>query len=102
MEQQLILDRYRPLEDLGEGGSGTVVLAWDTRMQRRVAIKRMSLPVDRLGRPLLNSPGLAEARTAALLNHPSIVTVFDFETDADEAFLIMEHADGASLTVAAA
>ena len=97
MEQQLILDRYRPLEELGEGGYSTVVLAWDTRMQRRVAIKRLPLPVDQFGRSLPNPPGLAEARTAALLNHPSIVTVFDFETDLDEAFIIMEHADGASL-----
>ena len=97
VEQQLILDRYRPLEELGEGGYGVVTLAWDTRMQRRVAIKRLPLPLDARGLPLENPPGLAEARTAALLNHPSIVTVFDFETDADEAFLIMEHVDGASL-----
>ena len=97
MEQQLILDRYRPLEELGEGGSGTVVLAWDTRIQRRVAIKRMSLPRDRIGNPVHNPPGLSEARTAAMLNHPAIVTVYDFETDANEAFLIMEHVDGASL-----
>ena len=97
MEQQLILDRYRPLEELGEGGYGTVVLAWDTRMQRRVAIKRMPLPRDSFGRPAANPPGLAEARTAAMLNHPAIVTVYDFETDADEALLIMEHVDGASL-----
>ena len=97
MEQQLILDRYRPLEELGEGGYGTVVLAWDTRMQRRVAIKRMSLPLDANGDPVSNPPGLAEARTAAMLNHPAIVTVYDFETDADEAFIIMEHIDGASL-----
>ncbi len=97
MEQQLILDRYRPLDELGEGGYGTVVLAWDTRMQRRVAIKRMALPLDRNGDPVPNPPGLAEARTAAMLNHPAIVTVYDFETDADEAFFIMEHIDGASL-----
>ena len=97
VEQQLILDRYRPLEELGEGGYGTVVLAWDTRMQRRVAIKRMPLPLDSLGEPVPNPPGLAEARTAAMLNHPAIVTVYDFETDSDEAFLIMEHIDGASL-----
>ena len=97
MEQQLILDRYRPLGELGEGGYGVVTLAWDTRMQRRVAIKRLPLPLDADGLPVENPPGLAEARTAALLNHPSIVTVFDFETDADEAFLIMEHVDGASL-----
>ena len=66
-------------------------------MQRRVAIKRMPLPVDAFGRALSDTSALAEARTAAMLNHPSIVTVFDFETDSNEAFLIMEHADGASL-----
>ncbi|HSK48720.1 MAG TPA: serine/threonine-protein kinase, partial [Coriobacteriia bacterium] len=96
MEQQLILDRYRPLEELGEGAFGSVVLAWDTRMQRRVAIKRLPLPLDSRGRPH-QPPGLAEARTAAMLNHPNIVTVFDFDADADEAFLVMEHVDGASL-----
>ncbi len=99
VEQQLILDRYRPLAELGEGGYATVVLAWDTRMQRRVAIKRLPLPLDARGGVLHNPPGLAEARTAALLNHPAIVTVYDFATDADEAFLIMEFVDGCSLDV---
>jgi len=96
LEAQLILDRYRPLAELGEGGYGTVTLAWDTRMQRRVAIKRLPLPLDDRGRPH-QPPGLAEARTAAMLNHPAIVTVFDFDTDSDEAFLVMEYVDGASL-----
>jgi hypothetical protein len=96
VETQLILDRYRPLEELGEGGYGSVVSAWDTRMQRRVAIKRLPLPLDPAGRPLKRA-GLAEARTAAMLNHPAIVTVYDFDTDEDEAFLIMELIDGASL-----
>ena len=96
MEGTLILDRYRPLDDLGEGGFGTVTLAWDTRMQRRVAIKRLELPLDAIDTPH-RPPGLAEARTAALLNHPNIVTVFDFDSDSDEAFLVMEYVDGASL-----
>lgn len=96
VEQRLILDRYRPLEEVATGGFGTVVLSWDTRMQRRVAIKRLQLPVDAAGVPQ-HPPGLAEARTAAMLNHPAIVTVFDFDTDADEAFLVMEYVDGASL-----
>lgn len=96
MEQPLILDRYRPLADLGSGGHGDVVLAFDTRMARRVAIKRLPLPLDRAGRPLAKA-GLAEARTAALLNHPAIVTVHEWDADSDEAFLIMEAIDGASL-----
>ncbi len=97
MEQQLILDRYRPLGELGEGGFGSVTLAWDTRIQRRVAIKRLPLPRDARGTIDRQPPGLAEARTAAMLNHPAIVTVYDFETDDDEAFIVMEFVDGANL-----
>lgn len=96
MERSLILGRYRPLAELGAGGHGEVVLAYDTRMARRVAIKRLRLPTDAAGHPV-RTPGLAEARTAAMLNHPSIVTVYEWDTDADEAFLIMEHVDGVSL-----
>lgn len=96
MDRPLILDRYRPLADLGAGGHGSVTLAFDTKMARRVAIKRLPLPVDRHGRPL-ERIGLAEARTAALLNHPSIVTVHEWDTDSDEAFIVMEDIDGASL-----
>lgn len=93
MERQLILNRYRPLAVSGEGGSGVVELAWDTRIQRRVAIKRLSLDKNRN----LAEEGLSEARTAAMLSHPSIVQVLDFETDADGALLIMECVDGESL-----
>lgn len=96
MEEPLILDRYRPLADLGEGGYGSVTLAFDTKMARRVAIKRLPLPGGRTDGPLIRT-GLAEARTAAMLNHPSIVTVHEWDTDADEAFIVMEHIDGASL-----
>jgi len=91
VEEPLILERYRPLTELGSGGHGSVVLAFDTRMARRVAIKR--LPLAREAR----KSGLAEARTAAMLNHPEIVTVHEWDTDEDEAFLVMEHVDGASL-----
>lgn len=96
METGLILSRYRPLEELGEGGHGAVDLAFDTKMARRVAIKR--IPITHRGLELLErNTGLKEARTAALLNHPNIVTVYEWDTDEDEAFLIMEHVDGASL-----
>lgn len=96
VEGQLILDRYRPLRELGSGGFASVVLAWDTRMQRRIAIKRLLFPLDNAGRPH-QPPGLAEARTSAMLSHPCIVTALDFDTDSDEAFIVMEYVDGASL-----
>ncbi|MDI6900598.1 MAG: serine/threonine-protein kinase [Anaerosomatales bacterium] len=91
MEEPLILDRYRPLAELGAGGHGTVVLGFDTRMARRVAIKR--LPLGTKAKPA----GLAEARTAAMLNHPEIVTVHEWDSDEHAAYLVMEHIDGLSL-----
>jgi hypothetical protein len=96
VDEGLILGRYRPLAELGEGGHGTVDLAFDTKMARRVAIKR--IPLTRRGVQILShTTGLREARTAALLNHPNIVTVYEWDTDDDEAFLIMEHVDGVPL-----
>jgi len=96
VDEELILGRYRLLAELGEGGHGSVDLAFDTKMARRVAIKR--IPVSKRGIEILSrTTGLREARTAALLNHPNIVTVYEWDTDDDEAFLIMEHVDGASL-----
>lgn len=97
MEGRLILNRYRPLAEIGSGGFATVILAWDTRMQRRVAIKRLPFPLDASG-SLAQPPGLAEARTAAMLSHPAIVTTYDFDTDADEAFIVMEYVDGMPLS----
>ncbi len=96
MDRDLILHRYRPLADLGTGGHGSVVLAFDTRMARRVAIKR--LPLADGAMPGGHSrPGLAEARTAALLNHPAIVTVYEWDATDDEALIVMEDVGGASL-----
>ncbi len=93
MSEDLILDRYRPISIAGEGGSGTVQICWDTRIQRRVAIKRIPLiqTDERAGAPV---PGLAEARTGAMLSHPSIVSVIDFEVTDNEALLIMEAIEG--------
>ncbi len=94
MQGPLILDRYRPIEVKGEGGSGKVELCWDTRIMRRVAIKRMPISgADDTG----SIPGLVEARTAAMLNRPSIVSVFDFDATDTEAFLIMEAIEGPTL-----
>ena len=41
---ELILNRYKAMEEAGKGGFGTVILAWDTRMRRKVAIKAIPLP----------------------------------------------------------
>ncbi|MCL2324626.1 MAG: serine/threonine protein kinase, partial [Actinomycetia bacterium] len=88
---KLLLDRYRIISELGEGGSGTVLLAFDERIARRVAIKRLEVAGDARA-------SLQEARIAALLQHPHIVQVLDFETSgAGGACLIMEYVDGIAL-----
>ena len=97
MEGPLILDRYRKINSAGCGGSGSVDICWDTRIQRRVAIKK--IPLNTQG-PLSGEgiPGLAEARTAALLKHPAIVSLIDFEVEQNDALLIMEAVEGPSLS----
>ena len=91
----MILDRYRPISTAGKGGSGTVQICWDTRIQRRVAIKRIAIPESS---PDGTIPGLSEARTGAMLKHPNIASVIDFEASGQEAFLIMEAIEGPSLS----
>ena len=99
--QNLILNRYRPLEEAGAGGFATVLAAWDTRIQRRVAIKCLRLdgyasPAD--VRSPREIPGLDEARTAAMLSDSHIVGVYDFDASGAQAYLIMEYMDGITLT----
>ena len=94
MQGPLILDRYRPIEVKGEGGSGRVEICWDTRIQLRVAIKRMPISNAQANGVVT---GLSEARTGAMLSRPSIVSVYDFDRVDDEAFLIMEAIEGPSL-----
>lgn len=120
-QDQLILDRYRPIAEAGSGGFATVQLAWDTRIQRQVAIKCIELDENdqfrvvqdelraRYGAEAVATqsfsvdtfdsiPGLDEARTAAMLQDPHIVGVFDFEVRGSMAYLIMEYIDGVTLT----
>ncbi len=95
----LLLNRYRIMGSNESGGFGTVLTCWDTRLQRRVAIKRMPL-VAQAGYARETSTieeALAEARTSSMLAHPNIVTVFDFEIDPAYAYLVMEYVDGLTL-----
>ena len=98
--EETLLGRYRVLARRGTGGFGTVCTCWDTRLQRRVAIKRIPLLATQDPSGISASTAeeaLAEARTACLLAHPNIVTVYDFETDGTYAYLVMEYVDGLNL-----
>jgi serine/threonine-protein kinase len=84
-------DRYRIEQTLGTGAMGTVLLARDTVLDRRVAVKVLAdnLAADEAFRQRF----LREARLAARLNHPNIVAVFDAGEDG-RPFLVMEYVDG--------
>ena len=93
----VLLNRYRIMNACGTGGFGTVLTCWDTRLQRRVAIKRLPLTGAGASAASTLSEALAEARTSSMLQHPNIVTVYDFEVDGAYAYLVMEYVDGLTL-----
>src|SRR5918999_3391678 len=94
--EQLFADRYRLDRRLGVGGMATVQLAFDTRLERNVAVKLLaehladdSSFVSRFRR---------EALAAARLIHPNVVQVFDFGLDdaTHRNYIVMEFVDGQS------
>ena len=93
---QLFASRYRLEGRLGVGGMSTVQLAFDTRLERYVAVKL-------LAEHLAEDPGFVarfrrEALAAARLVHPNVVQVFDFGLDdaSGRQFIVMEHVEGNS------
>jgi serine/threonine-protein kinase len=94
-EDTVLSERYELLERLGVGGMAYVFRAHDRNLQREVAIKilRESLIAD----PSFQTRFLQEARSAANLTHPNIVTIHDFGYDHDRYFLVMEYIRGTDL-----
>lgn len=88
--------RYKILKQIGQGGMGVVYRAEDTVLNRIVAYK--VLPASVREQPALLKNFLQEARIAASINHPNIVTIYDTGHDpAGEVFISMEFVDGLSL-----
>ncbi len=87
------LGPYRLDVLLGRGGMGEVHRAWDTRLERWVAIKRLLETEDSIARARF----LREARTAASLGHAAIVQVFDILEDDGTDWIVMELVDGPNL-----
>lgn len=86
---------YRILGHLGRGGMGEVFLAWDDRLRRKVAIKRIRGDSDMA--PSLRQRLLREARAAASLNHSAIVQVYDLIADDEGDCIVMEYVEGRTL-----
>ena len=84
--------RYHLISALGNGGMGTVWLAEDDILSRRVAVKEVSPPADMTEREreMLRERTLREARTAARMSHPNVVTIYDVVEDDGRPWIVME------------
>lgn len=91
------LGRYRVLSELGRGAMGVVYLCDDESLQRQVAIKTLMLPDDDRERRHLEARFRQEAKAAAGLNHPGIITVHDIGREGDWLYIAMELLQGAEL-----
>src|SRR4051794_26209985 len=89
----VLAGRYRVLDRLGAGGMATVYLAEDTRLGRKVAVKRLhSDSPDDAARRFER-----EAKVGASLSHPNLVTVFDTVADEEGVLIVMEYVEGENL-----
>ncbi|MFN8576416.1 MAG: protein kinase [Candidatus Sericytochromatia bacterium] len=95
----IVQEKYKIVKEVGHGGMGIVYLADDLRLERQVALKELIVNrnisdedvteiVERFKR---------EAQTAAKLNHPNIITIFDVFEDNNSYFIAMEYLPGDTL-----
>ncbi len=92
---QLIKERYKIVELLGEGGMAFVYKAKDMQLKRMVAIK--TLKPNYVEQTTFVERFKREAQTAANLNHPNIVQIFDWGIE-EEPYFVMEYIEGNTLT----
>jgi hypothetical protein len=87
-----VANRYELTDELGHGGMGVVWRATDTLLSRQVALKEVDLPRggDAEEREGLRARVNREARAAARLSHPGVVTVYDIAHDGDRDYIVME------------
>src|SRR5690242_7395180 len=90
-QPEVVLERYRLHRRLGTGAFGTVWMARDDRLDREVAVK--IVPRERV----MGGRFEREARAAARLTHPGIVTLYEAAVDDDAAYLVSELIRGATL-----
>lgn len=96
------IGRYAIKGPLGQGGLGTVHEAWDPLLSRSVAVKTLQFDVDTPSRVSLDGMILNEARAAAGLSHPHIVTIHDAGLSAHGVYIAMERLRGRDLRQALA
>lgn len=92
---ELIDNRYKIIKSIGEGGMANVYLAWDTILEREVAVK--ILRGDLSGDEKFIRRFQREANSASSLKHPNIVEMYDVGEDDGQYYIVMEYVDGKTL-----
>src|SRR5882724_13599914 len=90
-----VLSHYRLIERIGTGGLGVVYRALDTKLDRQVALK--VLPPEVTADPERLERFRREARAAAALNHPNIITIHSVEESGGVHFMTLELVEGVTL-----
>jgi len=94
-QKYILSERYHLTRKLGSGGMADVFLATDFNLQREVAVKVMR--DELISNPAFLASFLQEARAAANLSHPNIVTIHDYGHDHGRYFIVMEYVQGTDL-----
>lgn len=87
--------RYELQKELGRGGMGIVYLARDKQLDRPVALKFLGSLID--DSEEFRGRFVREARTAAKISHPNIVSIYDISASEGRAYIAMEYVEGVSL-----
>lgn len=98
-DSQLIgsqINQYRIEALIGRGGMGSVYLAWDSILERKVAIKMLSAEISDDAKSL--SRFFQEAKAASALNHPNIITVYEIGKFEGTNYIVSEFIDGKTLS----
>ncbi len=97
-EGTIVGGRFRLDQPIGRGRAGIVWLAFDTRLFRTVAMKRMYLPVGAGDRAeQARAAAMQEGKDAARIEHPSAIKVFDVLPDGQDVWLVMEYIPSRSM-----
>jgi serine/threonine-protein kinase len=92
------LGRYRIKSELGHGAMGVVYKAHDPVLDRTVALKTIVLDEDAEEREEYHQRFFQEAKAAARLNHPALITIYDFGEEGSLAYMAMELLNGIELS----